>query len=53
MSDYIAENYSGNEDITDEDINDAILSYYSSYVDYINGGGTLPDDIPDDLIPEA
>ena len=31
MLDYIEENYSDTSDITDDDINDAILSYYSSY----------------------
>lgn len=31
MVDYIAENYGDKEEITDDDINDAILSYYSSY----------------------
>ncbi len=31
MVDYIAENYGDKEEITDDDINDAILSYYNSY----------------------
>lgn len=46
MTDYIAENYSDGATVTDEAINDAILSYYSAYVDYVNGNGeapTLPD----------
>ena len=31
MLDYIEENYSDTSEITDDDINDAILSYYNSY----------------------
>ena len=42
MSSYVAENYYGKEDITDEDINDAILSYYNAYAEK-NGTENLPD----------
>ena len=49
MSDYIADNFSDLEEITDADVNDAILSYYSAYVDYLNNGGEIPE-IPE--IPE-
>ena len=37
MSNYIADNYSDVDEITDEDINRALLSYYSSFA---NGEGT-------------
>ena len=33
MTDYIAENYSDKEEITDADVTDAILSYYSAYLE--------------------
>lgn len=40
MADYICDNFSDVEEITDEQINEAILSYYSAYTDFINNGGT-------------
>ena len=43
MSDYIAENFTDLEEVTDEAVNDAILSYYSAYVDFINNGGEIPE----------
>ena len=49
MTDYVAENFSGNEEVTDEAINNAILSYYSAYLDYVNNGGEIPGDILDQL----
>ncbi len=42
MSNYIADNYSDVSEITDEDINRALLSYYGAYTD----SGELPGDIP-------
>ena len=50
MSSYIAENYSDVSEITDEDVNRAILYYYNAYADSL-AGGELPDELPDD-IPE-
>lgn len=49
MSEYIAENYStvNKEELTDEDINKAILSYYNAYAE------ANPDFNPDDFIPEG
>lgn len=35
MADYITENYADTSEITDEDINDAILSYYDAYAEYL------------------
>ena len=47
MSSFVADKYYGKEDITDEDINDAILSYYNAYAEK-NGKDSLPDidDLP-------
>ena len=56
MAEYFAENYSDIEELTDEQISSVIISYYDAYVEYIEGGGTvpeLPDEIPDDLIPDG
>ncbi len=50
MTDYIAENYSGEVDVTDKEINDAILSYYSAYVDYI---GNQQDGAPEINNPDT
>lgn len=56
MTDYIAENYSDTDEITDADVNDAILSYYAAYADAVEKGeieeGELPDNI-EDLIPQS
>ncbi len=51
ISDYIADNYSDLEEITDQEVNDVILSYYSSYVEYKNNNpdADIPDLNPDDL----
>ena len=49
MSEFIAENYNETSgEITDEDINKAILSYYKSYAEE-NPDAGLPDELPDDL----
>ena len=66
MVDYIADNYGDHEgEITDKEINDALLSYYKSYADSlangeepnlddILGGGTLPEGtLPEDTLPEG
>ena len=45
MANYVSENLSGTEEITDDEINDLILSYYDAYVEN-NQGGDVPD-IPD------
>ena len=48
MVDYIADNYGDHEgEITDKEINDALLSYYKSYADALAKGEnpTLPDDV--------
>ena len=51
MGDYIDENYAGKSDLTDEEFNDIILSYYEIYEKNF-ASGTLPDQIPEDLIPQ-
>ena len=43
MTDYVAENYSEHTEITDEMVNDAILSYYSSYVEFMQANGENTD----------
>ena len=53
MVDYIADNYGDHEgDITDKEINDALLSYYKAYADSIAKGEdpVIPDDI---VIPDG
>ena len=45
MSKYLADNYSDVDEITDGDINRALLSYYSSFA---NGEGT-PEGLPEGL----
>ena len=45
MAEYISEqDYSNltHEEVTDDDVNDAILSYYEAYMNYINNGGENP-----------
>ena len=46
MSNYIADNYGDVGEITDEDVNRAILSYYSAYADALTGG-ELPEELPE------
>ncbi len=41
MANYVAENMSEVDEITDEELNDVILSYYDAYIEYKNSG-TLP-----------
>lgn len=47
MAQYVADNYSDIDEITDEQANDIILSYYDAYLDYLETAG----DVPDDLAP--
>ena len=56
MVDYIADNYGDHEgEITDKEINDALLSYYKSYsdnkdtIDNILGGGDITEEDKDQL----
>ena len=56
IAEYIDENYSSNEDFTDEEFNDVLLHYYDAYLEYLETG-EIPDDLPeginpDDFIPE-
>lgn len=50
MTDYVMENFNGKEELTDDDINNAILSYYNQYG---IPEGVNPDDINPDLIPDG
>ena len=51
IADYIDENIEVKDEYTDEEINDIILSYYDVYLEY-QKNGTIPDGIPDGVIPE-
>ncbi len=56
MTDYIVENFSDTDEITDADVNDAILSYYAAYADAVEKGEIDKDDLPDnieDLLPQS
>ncbi len=44
MAQYVTDNYSDVDEITDEEANDIILSYYDAYLDYIESGA-VPDGI--------
>jgi uncharacterized membrane protein required for colicin V production len=48
MAEYVSENLSDKEEITDDDINDVIISYYDAYLEYLESG-TVPDEIPDGI----
>lgn len=51
MVDYIADNYGDHEgEITDKEINDALLSYYKAYANSLSGGNESNGDTPE--IPE-
>lgn len=45
MAEYVAENYSDVDSITEEEASDIILSYYDAYLEYLENG-TIPDDVP-------
>jgi len=49
MANTIAEKYGDRDDITDEDVDEAILSYYDAYQKYLETGDTsgLPEDFPE------
>ena len=49
MTSYVAENYGDKTDISDEDINDAILSYYGAYEKYLETGNAEDLPNPDEL----
>lgn len=46
MAQYVTDNYSDIDEITDEQANDIILSYYDAYLDYLETG-----EVPDNLEP--
>ena len=53
MAGLVAEKFFEHEgEITEDDINEALLFSYDAYAEYMkNGGGALPDGLPEDLIP--
>ena len=50
ITDYVLENFAGKEELTDDDINSAILSYYNQYG---TPEGVNPDDANPDVIPDG
>ena len=53
IAEYIDENYGNTSEVTDEEFNDILLSYFDAYLEYQNSGevpdnipGLNPDDIP-------
>lgn len=50
MADFVAENFSDVEEISDELVTDIILSYYDAYVEF-KENGTIPDGVLPDNIP--
>ena len=50
ITDYVLENFAGKEELTDDDINNAILSYYNQYG---TPEGVNPDDVNPDVIPDG
>ena len=46
MAEYVSENLSDKEEITDDDINEVIISYYDAYLEYMETGN-VPEDAPD------
>ena len=51
ITDYVMENYTGKEELTDEDINNAIFAYYDQQ-GLVNPDGTIPEGtIPEGIIP--
>lgn len=50
IADHVVENFEGVEELTDEDINNALLQFYDAYAKSQNGGEPeIPDDLPDNL----
>jgi len=45
MAEYIADNFTAGEPLTDEQMNDIILNYYDAYLEY-QESGTIPDEVP-------
>lgn len=45
MAAYVAENYAELPEITDDNINEVLLSYYDAYLDYTEKG-TIPEELP-------
>ena len=49
IADYVDENYSEKyENLTDEEFNDILLSYFDAYLEY-QESGKLPEDLPEDF----
>ena len=52
MAEYVAENYSDVDSISDEEASDISLSYYDAYLKYLESG-TIPDDVPLPELPRT
>lgn len=61
MAKYVSENFEAGTELSDDDVNDIIISYYDAYLEYLANGGELdsgnsssPDVIiPEDMLPEG
>ena len=60
MAKYVSENFEAGTELSDDDVNNIIISYYDAYLEYLaNGGGldsgnsSIPEGvIPEDIIPD-
>lgn len=46
MAEFITDNFADKEEVTDDDINEVIISYYDAYLEY-QQSGELPEDLPE------
>ena len=52
IAEYIDENYGSSSELSEEEFNDVLLSYFDAYIEYQNSG-TIPDDmLPPDVNPD-
>jgi hypothetical protein len=55
MAKYVSENFEAGTELSDDDVNNIIISYYDAYLEYLANGGELDSgnsSIPEDVIPE-
>lgn len=55
MAKYVSENFEAGTELSDDDVNNIIISYYDAYLEYLSNGGELDSgnsSIPEGVIPE-
>ena len=52
IADYVDENFSEVDTLTDEEFNGILLHYYEAYQEYVNSGEIPEGVIPDGVLPE-